>query len=63
VELPEARPGDLLVVHDAGAYGISMASNYNGFPLPAEVVLEGGQPRLARRRQTFDDLLALEQDL
>ena len=63
VELPEARPGDLLVVHDAGAYGISMASNYNGFPLPAEVVLEGGEPRLARRRQSFDDLLALEQDL
>ena len=61
--LTQARPGDLLLIHDAGAYGISMASNYNGFPLPPEVVVQGGEPRLARRRQTFDDLLALEQDL
>ena len=63
VQLAQARPGDLLLIHDAGAYGISMASNYNGFPLPPEVVVQGGEPRLARRRQTFDDLLALEQDL
>lgn len=63
VQLAHARPGDLLLIHDAGAYGISMASNYNGFPLPPEVVVEGGEPRLARRRQAFADLLALEQDL
>ena len=63
VELAQARPGDLLLIHDVGAYGISMASNYNGFPLPPEVVVQGGEARLARRRQTFADLHALEEHL
>ena len=60
--LPEVTPGDLLVLRDTGAYGLSMASNYNGFPLPAEVLVEGGVPRLVRRRQTLDDLLAPERE-
>lgn len=60
--LPEVTPGDLLVLRDTGAYGLSMASNYNGFPLPAEVLVEGGVPRLVRRRQILDDLLAPERD-
>ena len=51
------------MLRNAGAYGLSMASNYNGFPLPAEVLVEGGEPRLVRRRQTLDDLLATERDL
>ena len=59
-ELPEARVGDLLVFHDAGAYGSSMAGNYNTRPLAAEVLVEGGDARLIRRRQTVEDLLALE---
>ncbi len=63
VELPELALGDLLVVRDVGAYGLSMASNYNGFPLPPEVLFEGGVPRLVRRRQTLDDLLAPERGL
>ena len=62
-QLPELAVGELLVLRNAGAYGLSMASNYNGFPLPAEVLVEGGEPRLVRRRQTLDDLLATERDL
>lgn len=58
--LPAVQPGDLLILHDTGAYGISMASTYNGFPLPAEVLVEGGVPRLVRRRQTVEELLAQE---
>ncbi|MDT4880219.1 Diaminopimelate decarboxylase [compost metagenome] len=59
-ELPEARVGDLLVLHDAGAYGASMSSNYNTRPLAAEVLVEGDSHRLIRRRQTVEELLALE---
>jgi diaminopimelate decarboxylase len=58
--LPAARVGDLLVVHDTGAYGASMSSNYNTRPLIAEVLMECGQPRLIRRRQTVNELLSLE---
>ncbi len=61
--LPEARVGDLLCIHDVGAYGASMASNYNARPLAAEVLVEGKSARLVRRRQTFDDLIAQEIDL
>ncbi|OIN93541.1 MAG: diaminopimelate decarboxylase [Comamonadaceae bacterium CG1_02_60_18] len=58
--LPAAQVGDLLVLHDTGAYGASMSSNYNTRPLIAEVLIENGQPRLIRRRQTVAELLALE---
>ncbi len=58
--LPAATVGDLLVLHDTGAYGASMASNYNSRPLCAEVLLDGGQSRLIRRRQTIEELLVLE---
>ena len=60
-ELPEMRVGDLVALHDAGAYGAAMASNYNTRPLAPEVLVEQGRPRLIRRRQSFDDLLGLEQ--
>ncbi|MDD5030072.1 MAG: diaminopimelate decarboxylase [Rhodoferax sp.] len=59
--LPTAQVGDLLVLHDTGAYGASMSSNYNTRPLIAEVLLEDGQARLIRRQQTVAELLALEQ--
>ncbi|MCY1378079.1 Diaminopimelate decarboxylase [compost metagenome] len=59
-ELPEAHVGDLLVLHDAGAYGASMSSNYNTRPLAAEVLVDGDSHRLIRRRQTVEELLALE---
>ena len=58
--LPELRPGDLLAVPATGAYTLAMASNYNGVPRPAAVLVAGGEARLARRRETVDDLLALE---
>lgn len=62
-ELPEARVGDLLAMHDAGAYGASMSSNYNSRPLAAEVLVDGDTHRLIRRRQSIDELLALEGDV
>ena len=54
------RVGDLFAVLDTGAYGAVMASNYNRRLLPAEVLVEQGAARLIRRRQTLDDVLALE---
>lgn len=65
-DLAEARVGDLLLIHDTGAYGASMSSNYNSRPLIAEVLVEGDDPasaRLIRRRQTVEELLALESEL
>lgn len=58
--LPELREGDLLCVHDAGAYAFSMASNYNTQPFAAEVLVEDGRATLVRRRQTLEELLAWE---
>ena len=58
--LGDAQVGDLLVIHDTGAYGASMSSNYNSRPLAAEVLVDNGQARLIRRRQTVEELLALE---
>jgi diaminopimelate decarboxylase len=60
VELPEPRRGDLLAVPATGAYTLGMASNYNGVPRPAAVLVGGGDARLIRRRETVDDLLGLE---
>jgi diaminopimelate decarboxylase len=59
-ELATAQVGDLLVIHDTGAYGASMSSNYNTRPLIPEVLVQDGQARLIRRRQTVAELLALE---
>jgi diaminopimelate decarboxylase len=58
--LPPVQVGDYLVLHDTGAYGASMSSNYNSRPLLPEVLFDNGQPRLIRRRQTVQELLALE---
>jgi diaminopimelate decarboxylase len=62
VRLPEPRRGDLLVVPATGAYTLGMASNYNGVPRPAAVLVADGRARLIRRRETLDDLLGLESD-
>ncbi len=61
VPLPLAQPGDLLAVLTTGAYGMVMASNYNARLRPPEVVIEpdGAAWRVARRRETLDDLLRL----
>ena len=56
--LPRLRVGDVIGILDAGAYGFSMASNYNERLLPGELLLpEQGEPRLIRRRQTLEDLV------
>jgi len=61
--LPEPEIGDLVVFHDCGAYCASMSSNYNSRTLAPEVLLDRGEYRLIRRRQRFDELLALELDV
>jgi diaminopimelate decarboxylase len=60
-QLPPIEPGDLAVLHDAGAYASSMASNYNSRGLAPEILLDAGETRLIRRRQTIQDLIDLEE--
>ena len=59
-ELAEVRAGELLVLLDAGAYGMSLASQYNTRARPAEVLVESGAARLVRRRETVEELLGPE---
>ncbi len=58
--LPPLQRGDLLATFSAGAYGMSMSSNYNSRPRAAEVLVTGTGHRLIRRRETFDDLVRAE---
>jgi diaminopimelate decarboxylase len=58
--LPPVSRGDLLCIYTAGAYGMVMSSQYNSRPRAAEVLVEGAAPRLIRRRETYDDLVAHE---
>jgi diaminopimelate decarboxylase len=58
--LPPVAVGDCLVILHAGAYGMSMASNYNARPRPAEILVAGATAHLARRRETWEDLIAQE---
>ncbi|AUG77938.1 diaminopimelate decarboxylase [Kitasatospora sp. MMS16-BH015] len=60
VPLPVCEVGDLAVFHDTGAYGASMSSTYNSRPLIPEILVDGAETRLIRRRQTVAELLALE---
>lgn len=59
-ELSPLKPGDLVLVLDAGAYGMSLTSNYNTRPRPAEVLVDGANAEVIRRRETMRDLLAPE---
>jgi diaminopimelate decarboxylase len=59
-ELPELNEGDLIAVLSVGAYGFTMASNYNSRPKPAEVLVRDGRARLIRQRETLADLIARE---
>jgi diaminopimelate decarboxylase len=58
--LPAVKPNDLVVLLDAGAYGMSQTSNYNTRPRPAEVLIDNATTHLIRRRETMRDLLAPE---
>ncbi len=59
-DLPVCEIGDLFVFHDTGAYGASMSSNYNSRPLIPEILIDGEDIRLIRRRQNISELIALE---
>ncbi|MCF7675280.1 MAG: diaminopimelate decarboxylase [Akkermansiaceae bacterium] len=59
-ELPDFQPGEVVALMSAGAYGFTMASNYNSRPMPAEVLVEGDTTTLVRKRQTLEDLIAGE---
>jgi len=60
IQLPRVAAGDVLAVPAAGAYCVPMASNYNAIPRPAVVFVDRGASRLVRRRETFDDMIALD---
>ena len=57
--LPEAQIGDLIAVFNAGAYVSSMSSNYNGRLRPAEILNDGGDLKVIRRRETYEDFVSL----
>ncbi|MDY0263864.1 MAG: diaminopimelate decarboxylase [Sulfurospirillum cavolei] len=61
IALPPLEHDDLLIVKSAGAYGFTMSSNYNSRARVAEVALEQGEGRLIRRRESFEDMIALEE--
>lgn len=58
--MPVVAEGDLLAIMSAGAYGSSMSSTYNSRPLAAEVLVDGSDAEIVRRRQTFEEMVALE---
>jgi diaminopimelate decarboxylase len=62
-KLNEVREGDILALRNAGAYGFSMASNYNSRLRPAEVMVINGEAKLIRERETFDDLVRGQVDI
>ncbi len=61
IKLPPLKPGDWLAVMHAGAYGAVMGSTYNARPRPPEILVEGSTWRIVRRRETWDDLVRLEE--
>jgi diaminopimelate decarboxylase len=61
--MQEVQPGDLVAILDAGAYGLSLSSNYNSRPRPAEVLVRGKKARLIRRREIVKELFAAEAGL
>jgi len=59
----QVRRGDVLALAKTGAYGFSMASNYNSHPLPAEVLIDGDESILIRQRECYDRLLETQEGL
>ena len=62
IDLPQTEHNDLVAIYSAGAYCFTMASNYNTRNKVAEIAVENGQNRLIRRRETFEDLIAHEEE-
>ncbi len=62
IQIAQTKHDDIIVMKSAGAYGFTMSSNYNTRPRAAEVALIDGKDRLIRKRETLEDLLALEID-
>ncbi|MCX6077204.1 MAG: diaminopimelate decarboxylase [Campylobacterales bacterium] len=60
--LPKLEHNDLLVIHSAGAYGFGMGSNYNTRGRSAEIAIKGGIVKMIRKRESFEDLIALERE-
>jgi diaminopimelate decarboxylase len=61
-EMPDIEAGDLLAVRTAGAYGYSMASNYNARPRAAEVLVDGDRYAVTTGREEYQDLIRLEKN-
>jgi diaminopimelate decarboxylase len=59
-ELPEIHQGERLVLYSAGAYGFTMSSNYNSRPRACELLVDGDKVIVARKRETYEDLIANE---
>jgi len=62
IQLPKTQNNDLVAIYSSGAYGFTMSSNYNTRGKVAEIAVENGKDRLIRRRETFEDLIALEEE-
>lgn len=62
IALPETSHNDLMAIYSAGAYGFTMASNYNTRGRVVEIAVENGQDRLIRKRENFEDMIALEEE-
>jgi len=62
IELPQTKHNDLVAIYSAGAYCFTMASNYNTRGKVAEIAVENGADRLIRKRETFEDIIALEEE-
>ncbi|HLH39105.1 MAG TPA: diaminopimelate decarboxylase [Bryobacteraceae bacterium] len=60
-EIPQVLPGDVLAILSAGAYGFAQSSNYNSRPRAAEILVEGSQWRIIRRRESYEDLIRGEE--
>jgi len=60
IVLPPLQEGDLLAVLDAGGYGFAFASNFLNKPRPAEVMVDGGEARLVRHRETYEEMMRLQ---
>jgi len=59
-QIAKAERGDIFAIFSTGAYGYSMASNYNKNPLPAVVLVKEGKSQLMVKRQTYDDIIKNE---